>query len=279
MRKILSCLLLLLAAALPAAGQGIAGIVNWTVTGDSVQAAVSLPGGLGTDLTLSFEDAVGLNLANLGISAQVVNLFNLPLLSRLPVGSLLSGLPVLLRIEPPAAGGLAFSGVVNLELHTHILNYTTGSPLRLYSASLGGPFRDITTAMGSGSYRVRGSSGGFSEFLILIELRPVDQVITSKLNRLEQLLDDYTSSVPAPVYADLEARLATIRADHARGATTEAIQGVDGFLAVVQEHAGTDIPNVWRSARDVQNVAGYLRAGAMTLRFSLAVKKGSGFGF
>lgn len=280
MRKILCCLLLLLAAALPAAGQSIAGILNLTVTGDTVQASVSLPGNLGTDLTLSFEDAVGLNLSNLGISAQLVNLLNLSsILSRLPSGSLLSGLPVLLRIEPPSAGGLAFSGVVNLELHTHLLPYTAGSPLRIFSASLGGPFRDITTAMGPGSYRARGTSGGFSEFLILIELRPVNQVIDSKLDRLEQLLDGYTGSMPAPVYADLEARLEDIRDDFESGATAQAIQGVDGFIAEVQEHTGTDIPNVWRSARDVQNVAGYLRAGAMTLRFSLALKNGSGYGF
>ncbi len=279
MRKVLSCLLLLLAAALPAAGQGIPGIASWTVTGDSAQLVVSLPGGLGGDLTLSFEDAVGLNLANLGISAQVINPFSLAILTRLPSGSSTTGLPVLLRIEPPSAGGLAFSGIVTLELHTHNLSYLAGSPLRLFSAPLGGPFRDITTAMGAGSYRARGTSGGFSEFLILADLRPVNQVITGKLDRLEQLLDGYTSSMPSPLYADLEARLEDIRDAHERGATAEAIQGVDEFLAVVQEHAGTDIPNVWRSARDVQNVAGYLRAGALTLRFSLAVKNGSGFGF
>lgn len=280
MRKILVCLLLLLAAALPAAGQGIAGIINWTVSGDTVQASVSLPGGLGTDLTLSFEDAVGLNLSNLGISAQLVNFLNLPaILSRLPSGSLLSGLPVLLRIEPPSAGGLAFSGIVNLELHTHLLSYTTGSPLRIFSAPLGGPFRDITTAMGPGSYRARGTSGGFSEFLILIELRPVNQVINSKLARLDDLLEDYEGSVPGTVYDDLESRLEDIRDDFEAGRTTAAIEGVDGFIAEIQEHAGTDIPNVWRSARDVQNVAGYLRAAAMTLRFSLALKNGSGYGF
>jgi hypothetical protein len=189
-----------------------------------------------------------------------------------------SGFPVLLRIEPPASGGLAFRGITTLEIHTHNLGYVTGSPLRIFSAPLGGPFKDITVAMGPGSYRARGSTGGFSEFLILADVRPVDQVIKAKLNRLEQMLDDYAALTPGTLYDDLEERLEDVRADYARGATAEAIQGVDGFLAVVQEHAGTDIPNLWRSARDVQNVAGYLRAGAMTLRFSLALKNGSGFG-
>jgi hypothetical protein len=104
----------------------------------------------------------------------------------------------------------------------------------------------------------------------------VNQVITAKLDRLDQMLDDYAALTPGSLYADLEERLEDIRADYARGATAEAIQGVDGFLAAVQQHAGTDIPNLWRSARDAQNVAGYLRAGAMTLRFSLVLKNGPG---
>lgn len=295
MRKILAGLILFLAASLPAAGQRLVpdpaqslvsiplqGITSWTVDGDSVHLTISLPGGLHADLSLVFEDVVGLNLANLGISARLVNPWDLALLSRLQglLGtSLLSGFPVLVRIEPPAAGGLAFSGIASLELHTNVLHYTPGCPLRLFSAPLGGPFRDITTNMGAGSYRVRGSSGGFSEFLILPDLRPVNQVITGKLDRLEQILDGYEGSMPGSVYDDLEARLADIRADHAQGATGAAIQGVDGFLAVVEQNAGTSLPNVWRSARDVHNVAGYLRGAAMTLRFSLAVKQGSGFGF
>jgi hypothetical protein len=183
------------------------------------------------------------------------------------------------RIEPPAGGGLAFSGIARLEIHTNIIHYTPGCPLRLFSAPLGGPFRDITTNMGAGSYRARGTAGGFSEFLIVPDLRPVNQVIDNKLDRLEDLLEDYEGAIPGTVYADLEARLEDIRDDFEGGATGAAIQGVDDFLDVVEQNAGTSIPNVWRSARDVQNVAGYLRAGAMTLRFSLALKQGSGFGF
>jgi len=267
--------LLCLTAALPAAGQGI---VSSSLSGNAISLTLSLPGGLGADASLTFENVSGLKLANLGISAQVVNLLDLSLLSRLGGASIPSAFPVLLRIEPPAAGGLAFHGTTTLEVHTHNLGYVTGSPLRIFSAPIGGTFKDITTAMGPGSYRARGSTGGFSEFLILIDLRSVNQVITSKLDRLEQMLDSYQALTPGALYDDLEDRLDDIRADFARGATADAIQGVDGFLAVVEQHSGTDIPDLWRSARDVQNVAGYLRAGALTLRFSLAVKSGSGFG-
>lgn len=294
MRKILSCILLLLATAVPATGQGllpdpgqgllplpIQGVINWTVDGNTARLTVSLPGGLTADISLIFENVVGLNLSNLGISTRLINPFDLALQTRLQglLGSLLTGFPVLLRIEPPASGGLAFSGIASIEIYTNILHYTPGCPLRLFAAPLGGQFRDITTNMGAGSYRVRGSRGGFSEFLIVADLRPVNQVIRGKLNRLEDLLEDYEGAMPGSVYDDLEDRLATIRADYERGATGAAVQGTDGFLAVVEQNAGTSIPNIWRSARDVQNVAGYLREGAMTLRFSLALKNGSGFGF
>ena len=67
--------------------------------------------------------------------------------------------------------------------------------------------------------------------------------------------------MPGSVYDDLEERLADARADYARGAKKDAIAEIDGFLDIVEQHGGTDIPDVWRSARDVHNVAGYLRSG------------------
>ena len=35
-----------------------------------------------------------------------------------------------------------------------------------------------------------------------------------------------------------------------------AIQKIEGFAATVQAHSGSEIPDVWRSARDLTNVAG-----------------------
>jgi hypothetical protein len=273
MRKLLVFWILLLSSVLPATGQGI---TNATVDGDTLHLTVALPGGLGADVALTFEDVDGLSLANLGISAQVVNPTDPALLTRLAGVSVASGFPVLLRIEPPANGGLVFRGIAALEIHTENLQYVPTTPLRLFSAPLGGNFKDITADMGAGSYRVRGSSGGFSEFLIVADLRPVDQVITAKLDQLEGVLDGHAAEMPATLYANLSARLDAIRADFGTGATTAAIQEVDGFLAVVEQHAGTDIPNEWRAARDLYNLAGYLRAGAMTLRFSLVLKNTPG---
>ncbi|HEX9943596.1 MAG TPA: DUF6689 family protein [Thermoanaerobaculia bacterium] len=275
MSRIVACVALVLLAALPAmaATQGIA---SATVNGNSVSATVSLPVGLGADVTLSFENVTGLSLSSLGASAQLVNPTDPALLARLPGGSVPTAFPVLLRIEPPAAGGLAFSGVATLEVHTHNLQYAADCPLRIFSAHAGGPFQDITSYMGAGSYRARSTTGGFSEFLIVSETRSVDQVITAKFDALEEVLDEYAGSMSTPLYDDLEERLEAARDDYEQGSTAQAIQELDGFLLVVQQQSGLGIPNVWRAARDVANVAGYLRAGAMTLRFSLGLKGGLG---
>lgn len=272
MRRIpvLLVLILVLAAALPAAGQSI---INPTISGNSVSVRVSLPLGLFADVTLSFAEVSGLTLANLGLSAQLVNTLSPALRARLPT-SVTPAVPLLLRIEPPASGSLAFHGVATIDLHTNLVHYVPGTPLRLFSAPLGGSFEDVTTAMGSGSYRTRADKGGFSEFLIVADLRTVNQVIDSKFARLEGLLDAYEGEMPGSVYDDLEELLEDAHAEYTGGDTLGAIAKIDELLEVVEEHSGTDLPDVWRAARDVHNVAGYLQGAAMTLRFSLVLKSG-----
>jgi hypothetical protein len=110
--------------------------------------------------------------------------------------------------------------------------------------------------------------------MVVSDTRPVDQVITVKFNDLERILDQYESSLPNTIYDDLEERLDEARAEYVGGDTSGAIAEIDAFLLTVEQHSGTDIPDLWRAARDRHNVAGYLRAGAKTLRFSLALKNG-----
>jgi len=266
--SVFMCLFLL--AALPAAA----------VTPGSVAIAPSLLGGnsisvslLGTDVSLSFENVTGLNLLSLGLSVQLANPFDPAFQARLPAGTGISALPVIVRIEPPAWGGLSFRGVASIDVHTHLLPYLPASPLRIFSAPLGGQFRDVTVDMGPGSYRARSTTGGFSEFLIAIDLRPINQVIASKSGALEDLLEDYEATMPGSVYDDLEDLLDAIQADIASNDLEGAIAGIDDFVEVVEDNSGgTGIPNQWRAARDRQNVAGYLRAAALTLRFSLVLK-------
>ena len=256
---------------LPLAAEGI---VNLVVQGNEVSAGVALPLNITADLKITFEQVEGLSAESIGLSASLVNLTGL--LPRLQEALLPDALPMLIRIQPPADGGLSFQGVVTVEIHTHLLPFTVNTPLRLFAASEGGRFHDITASVGMGSYRCTGRKGSFSEFLILIDLRRVNRVITTKLDDLDQLLADNEGSIDPAVFSDLSELAAEIRSRYSAGQTQTAITRTEEFVALVAAHSGAEIPNVWRSARDLTNTAGLLRAAGDTLRFSLIVKTQQG---
>ena len=266
---------LLLVLPFPVAAEGI---VDLVVQGNQVHAGIALPLNITADLTITFEQAEGLSAESIGLSARLVSLTDTLLLSRLQNGLIPSAFPVLIHIAPPAAGGLSFQGVTTIEVHTHLLPFTINTPLRLFAASEGGKFSDITASVGMGSYRCTGRRGSFSEFLILVDLRTANQAISQKLNSLDQLLEDNESEIAAPVYIQLTDLAAAIRSEVAAGHTQAAITKTEEFGHLVETHSGTDIPNVWRSTRDLVNVAGLLRASAATLRFSLIMKSQGGGG-
>ncbi|HWN43492.1 MAG TPA: DUF6689 family protein [Thermoanaerobaculia bacterium] len=267
--------LLMLLLPFPALAEGILGVV---VEGNELRAEISLPGGIGADLTLAFEQVVGLSAANVGLEALLVNPLDPGLLDRLLQTPVPLGFPLLIRIEPPADGGLSFSGPVSISLHTHNLDFIPLTPLRIFAAPLGGRFEDITVSVGSGSYRCRGRKGSFSEFLILVDLRPLSLTIREKLERLDGILEDNAASIPAPLHGELTDLASGIRTACEARKKALAISRTNQFLALVQANSGTDIPNVWRSSGDLVNVAGQLQAAAETLRFSLGLQNNLGLG-
>jgi hypothetical protein len=271
--------LLMLLLPLPAVAEGLLdGIVGVVVEGNELRAEIALPGGIGADLTLSFEQVVGLTETNVGLDASLVSPLDTTLLARLTQAVVPVGFPVLIRIEPPSDGGLSFSGPVTIALHTHNLPYLPGTLLRIYGAPLGGQFEDITQYVGSGSYRCRGRKGSFSEFLILTDLRPLSLTIREKLERIDNILEDNQAIIDPAVYSQLTTLAAQIRSAYEGGNKTLAISRTDQFLALVVANSGTAIPNVWRSSRDLVNTAGLLRAAGETLRFSLGLKTQLGLG-
>ena len=275
MRKVLTTLLFLIATAPVVQAQGI---VDVKVEGSRVTAGIALPAGIGADLTIGFEEVVGLSPESLGLSARLVAPTDLALLGRLPGGlgvSLPTGFPVLLTIAPPANGGLSFTGVTAIELHTHNLEFIIGCPLRLFGAREGGTFVDMTESMGMGSYRVRGTRGGFSQFLILVDLRPLTMVVNGKFDRLEDLLAGYEAEIDHEVYEDLADLLQAARTAWSSGSIRTSIREVERFMKQVETESGDAIPDVWRASGDAVNAAGYLRAAAGTLRFSLILKRQS----
>jgi hypothetical protein len=220
------------------------------------------------DLTLSFDDATGLSPASLGISAQTVNINDPHLVSRLPSGGLAAmsaNFPVMITIEPPSTGGLTQHRVTHVEVHTHALAYVAGSPLRLFKAPLNGAFRDITESIAPGSVRARGTTPGWSQFIIVTDLRSTSSVIASKFVYLRGQLSALPSSESTPLknYLDLAQTAVT------QGRYDDADAALDSFNARVSARAGTFIPDVWRATRDTNNIAGELLAGSNTLAFSI----------
>jgi hypothetical protein len=218
------------------------GILNPVVEGDSLRADVEV-GAFTASLVVRFENVVGLNAANLGLSARVLNPLSANVLPRLGSGvSLTAAFPLAIRIEPPEAGGLSFSGIVSIELYTHDLQYTVGSPLRLYS----GP-----------------------------DLRPLSSVIESKYASLSELLARHGPSIGGELTAELQGLKNASEQSSRSGETVNAITYIEAFADKVKAASGKEIPDVWRSSRDVTNVAGALRAAAGTLRFSLTLASNS----
>lgn len=267
---------LVLAVSFTVPGWAASGVTSIEVTPDHVAAKIELPGNFRADLDLQFEHSVGLTAESIGLTATLVDPKDLALSGRLPTAAtLISAFPVLIRIEPPGSGPLSFSGVVSIDLHTHNLTYVPGTPLRFYVASAGKPFQDITASMGMGSYRTGANKGGFSEFLIVADLRPVNSVINEKFTRLQGVIDGFSRSIPDSVMSTLQALVDAAQAANDANDATTASEQIQQFADVVKQNSGA-IPDVWRSSRDINNVGGELRSAASTLKFSLLLKASGG---
>ena len=266
--KLLSVLLLCLASSV-AAAQAISLPVTVQASGNHAEITVGTTLLPVADVTLDFQDASGLSPSSLGVTAQVVSLLDSGLLARLPdlnLTNLTSAFPVLLTIEPPASGGLTFRNTGRLEIHTHALPYSVGSSFRVFKAPLLGPFRDVTDEIARGSVRARTTYGGFSQFLILVDLRSTSVVIDEKIGWLRAKVAALPTGERAPFDTLLNQTDAAV--DAADYAT--ALASIDAFRSRAQDRAGLYIPNEWRATHDVDNQAGDLVAGANTLGFSVA---------
>lgn len=252
----------------------------FTVSAQSLPVTVDVNGQIATiqvgpgsnpiaDVTLTFDNAAGLSASSLGVSAQLVNPANPALLARLTDPQLLQldgAFPLLITIEPPASGGLSFQRTVRVEVHTHALVYSAGSSYRLFKAPLNGQFRDITDEIAPGSVRARGTTHGFSQFLVLTDLRQSDAVVADKFTALRSVLATLAASERAPLEALLDdAELAVASADFVAAGNV-----LDAFRARVSERAGSGIAQEWRAGGSLANPAGSLLAGAVTLKFSIA---------
>jgi len=249
--------------------------VQVSVSGNTATAVVGNPVQPLAEVILEFENPVGLSASSLGISASLVSLSDATLLARLPstqLNQLSNAFPLLVTVEPPLTGGLKFR-TVRVEVHTHTLVYSLGSSYRLFKAPLNGSFQDITDEVAPGSVRARGTTGGFSQFLVLTDLRETEAVVIDKLAALRAKVD----TLPSAEQAGFDALLDGIEADIATSDFSGAIAGTAAVAQRARDRAmASAITGQWRATRDVSNQAGDLIAGAATLGFSIAYQRDFG---
>jgi hypothetical protein len=243
--------------------------VRVATSGNVATVEVGAPGAPLADLTFTFDDASQLTAQSLGVSAQLVNPVDATVLARLDDAALLQldpALSLLVTVAAPASGGLSFRRTGRYELHTHLLPYALGSNLRVFKAPVGGRFVDVTEEIAPGSVRARSRYSGFSQFLVLADLRPTSHVVAEKIARLRTRV----STLPAGEQPAFNGYLDDVAAAVRRGDHAGAIAAVDLITARAQQRAGAGLADEWRASRDADNQAGDLLAGAATLKFSLA---------
>lgn len=236
-------------------------------TEDSTFTTVLEPGDdLEVELILTFDGSADVDFDDdsLGIDAEIIDPADL--LPRLPPGvQVPEDFPVLITIDPE--DGQSFNGTFSLELRTEDLRFTGDSPLRLFKAEPGGDFKDFTRTYGLGSFRVHGTGGSFSEFVIAEDQRPVDTVLVSKFNDANTFLDDNSGDIPMAVRDAFDEAVAHYQADE----IPDAIDAIDDFLEAIDDNIDT-IPSIWLPNGNLLNVAGIARSLAHSLRLSLVLK-------
>jgi len=277
---------LLLQSAAACAG----GVVVEIIDGRKAKADITLPNPNGGDYTAEFEiefeqDGLeNLTVECLGLTADVLDAAEIvDINGRLPHGTQPGGggtqlidpaFPVRVTVEPPAGCGLAFQNGYDVEIDTPNLVYVPGSKYRFMKAPLGQMFQYVTGAVTSGSVRSRGSSGGFSEFVLIADSAPqYAPDCNTEYTYIETRLR--TAPLSPTARRTLEIDIARSRAAYDAGDLATAIALLEPFDGHCVEYAGEGLPNRWRSARDLDNVEGDVVGRADNLRFMMGRLNGS----
>ncbi len=242
-----------------------------TVDNNRIQAKLSLTTAIEVDLTIEFENSIGLHANNFDITAELLNPSDLLITDRLPslLTSATSGFPVLVSISPKADSGFGFEGVAMVELYTKALHYVPTVPFRLFTSHANGTFEDITTLTSSGSLRARGSTGQFSDFIILLDTRAPSAVISDKVSNISQTVNSNRSDISLLLQGTLDSGINDIQNALAINDDAAALTAVDSLISVVDNASGSQIPDVWLANGSVVNAKGILLTQLQTLRFSL----------
>ncbi|MEO8461125.1 MAG: DUF6689 family protein [Dokdonella sp.] len=270
--------------------------VTVSIVGNQGLAHISLTDGVSTyvaDVTISFDSPANLTVAELNLTASLVNPADPALLTRLsncsPACFVDPAFPMLVTVEPltlpqmfmsgfdpneATTGNLDFRNTYQFELHTANIDCTADpqgncptTPYRLFKAPVGGSFKDITTDVLKGSVRARGRGGSFSEFLIVEDVRASSTVEQGKANDLQGRIQ--SASIPVLLQSNLLSELASVQASVSLLNYAAAIANLEQLIADIEGNAGTAIANAWSSDHTLINDAGEMLSLARTLRYTL----------
>lgn len=240
---------------------------------NSVEAKLKFANNIEVDLSLDFENSIGLHASNFDITAELVSITDLDILTRLPSSlvQMQAAFPVVVSVKPKSDAGFGFEGMAAVELYTKALHYDSNIPLRIFRSHDNGTFEDITMLTSAGSIRARGNLGSFSDFMILLDTRLPDTVIAHKFQLIEQLLTDNRSDITASLLSQIDTQMTTL--DNALSGLDydDALIATDALISLIDAASGNDIPDVWRSSDDLVNVKGEMLTWLNTLRYSLRI--------
>ncbi|NMH61379.1 DUF6689 family protein [Alteromonas ponticola] len=242
-----------------------------SVADNSIQASISLSNAIAVDVTVEFENSIGLHANNIDVQATLLDPTDPSIVDRLP-SSLInadSAFPVMVSISPKAEAGFGFEGVAMVELYTTALHYVEGTPLRLFRSHDNGEFEDITMLTASGSFRARGNTGSFSDFIILADTRPLSTVLNEKFNALNNVLSGNRNEISSGLLNPIDVAMSSLYSALTLQNYTVALAHVDTLISLLESANGNAVPDVWRSSNDITNVKGELLTHLYTLRFSL----------
>jgi hypothetical protein len=268
------------------------GVVVTIVDGRKAKADITLPNPNGGNYTAEFEiefeteGLENLTVECIGITADVLDAAEIAdVESRLPHGSSVTppqvqtqfvdaSFPVRVTVEPPVGCGLAFENNYDVSLDTEDLVFAPGSAYRLVKAPIGGDFVYVTGAVTQGSVRVRGRTGGFSEFVMIRDDAPQYSAdCKDEYDRLEARIAQ--SPISPTARRTLEIDVMRSRAAYEVGDFQTAIDLLAPFDQHCVDYGGAGLPNRWRSQRDLDNVEGALVGYTDNLRFMMGRLNGS----
>jgi len=245
--------------------------INMLVSENKLQASIPVSPAITLDVTVEFENSVGLNADSIVVEAFLIPVNDISVLSRINSSAvnLHPDFPVLLRISPKEGKGFSFEGLASVEIYTKAIDYQSGMPAKIFTAHAGGDFEDITSMVSAGSLRARGNMGRFSDFIIVLDERSLQEDIESKLARIEQILTLNQIGFNGILLNQLQAATNVLETAVLLNNVDQALLLTDNFIHLIDGLDGAQIDNVWRSSNDLVNVKGDLLSVLKALRYRL----------